>query len=120
MLNQIEVHPYHPQDELRAANAERGILTEGWSPLGSGSDLIGHEVVTGIAESHATSPALVLLAWSIALGVVPLPKSATATRQAANLTALDLELGADDLDRLHRLAGTDGRQHSDPSRHEEM
>ncbi|WP_375400100.1 aldo/keto reductase [uncultured Amnibacterium sp.] len=120
VLNQIEVHPYHPQDEVRAANAERGILTEGWSPLGASSDLIGHDIVTGIAEAHGTSPALVLLAWSIALGVIPLPKSATAARQAANLTAFDLELGATDLDRLRRLAGTDGRRHSDPSEHEEM
>ena len=120
VLNQIEVHPYHPQDDLRAANAERGVITEGWSPLGQGSDLIRNRVVTAIAEAHATSPALVLLAWSIALGVVPLPKSASAERQAANLTAFDLELSGDELGRLHELAGTDGRPHADPDRHEEM
>lgn len=120
VLNQTEVHPYHPQDELRAANAERGILTEGWSPLGKGSDLIGNEVVTRIAEAHDTSPALVLLAWSIALGVIPLPKSATAKRQAANLTAFDIELTGDDLQRLNGLAGTSGREHADPRVHEEM
>ena len=120
VLNQIEVHPYLPQDDLRAANAERGILTEGWSPLGKGSDLIGNDVVTGIAEAHGTTPALVLLAWSIALGVIPLPKSATAERQAANLTAFDLELSDDDIARLHALAGTDGRSHMNPATHEEM
>ena len=120
VLNQIEVHPYHPQDDLRAANAERGILTEGWSPLGKGSDLLGSDVVTGIAAAHGTTPALVLLAWSIALGVIPLPKSASAERQAANLTAVDLELSEDDLDRLHGLAGADGRQYADPGEHEEM
>lgn len=120
VLNQIEVHPYHPQDDLRAANAERGILTEGWSPLGQGSDLIVDGVVTGIAEAHGTSPALVLLAWSIALGVIPLPKSASAERQAANLTAFDLELTEDDLGRLHALAGSDGQPHADPATHEEM
>lgn len=120
VLNQIEVHPYHPQDDLRAANAERGILTEGWSPLGQGSDLIANEVVTRVADEHGTTPAVVLLAWSIALGVIPLPKSASAERQAANLTAFDLELTADDLGRLHELAGSDGRPHADPSTHEEM
>jgi diketogulonate reductase-like aldo/keto reductase len=120
MLNQIEVHPYHPQDGLRAANADRGILTEGWSPLGAGGDLVSDEVVKAIADAHETTSALVLLAWSIALGVIPLPKSASAERQAENLKAFDLELTRDDLDHLHGLAGTDGRPRLDPREHEEM
>lgn len=120
VLNQIEVHPYHPQDALRAANAERGILTEGWSPLGKGSDLMEHAVVSGIADAHGASPAQVLLAWSIALGVIPLPKSATAERQAANLAAFDLTLSEEEVGRLHDLAGTDGESHADPAEHEEL
>lgn len=120
VLNQIEVHPYHPQDALRAANAERGILTEGWSPLGKGSGLMEHAVVSEIAEAHGSSPAQVLLAWSIALGVIPLPKSATAERQAANLAAFDLTLSEDDIRRLHELAGTDRRSHADPGEHQEL
>lgn len=120
VLNQIEVHPYHPQDALRAANAERGILTQGWSPLGKGSDLAGHPVVADIATAHGSAPALVLLAWSIALGVIPLPKSGSAERQGANLTAFDLHLTEEEVARLHALAGTDGRAHADPADHEEM
>lgn len=118
VLNQIEVHPYHPQDELRAANAERGVLTEGWSPFAG--DLLQNPVVTSVAAAHEATPAQVLLAWSIALGVIPLPKSATAERQAANVAAFDLDLGEDDLGRLAELAGTDGKAHADPRTHEEQ
>lgn len=118
VLNQIEVHPYFPQDDLRAADAERGILTEGWSPLAG--DLLQNPVVTGVAEAHDASAAQVLLAWSIALGVIPLPRSTSAERQAANLAAFDLELTEDDLGRLTELAGTDGKAHADPNEHEEM
>lgn len=118
VLNQIEVHPYHPQDELRAANAGRGILTEGWSPFAG--DLLQNVVVTAIAAAHDTDPAQVLLAWSIALGVIPLPKSATPERQVANLAAFDLALSGDEIARLHDLAGTDGRRHADPANHEEL
>ena len=119
VLNQIEVHPYHSQSALRAANAERGILTEGWSPLGKGSDLTQNPVVTEIAERHGTTPQIVLLAWSIAIDVIPLPKSATAERQAQNLTAFDVQLSQDDVDRLSALDGTSGRQYADPRTHEE-
>ena len=118
VLNQIEVHPYFPQDDLRAADAERGILTEGWSPLAG--DLLRNPAVTAVAEAHGAGPAQVLLAWSIALGVIPLPRSTSAERQAANLAAFDLELTEDELGRLTELAGTDGQAHADPSQHEEM
>ncbi len=118
VLNQIEVHPYFPQDELRAADAERGILTEGWSPLAG--DLLRNPVVTAIAEAHGATGAQVLLAWSIGLGVIPLPRSTSAERQAQNLAAFDLELTGDETERLNSLAGTDGKPHADPRTHEEM
>jgi diketogulonate reductase-like aldo/keto reductase len=121
VLNQIEVHPYFPQDALRAANAERGILTEGWSPLGRGTDLLQNGTVTRIAEAHRVSAGRLLLAWSVALGVIPLPKSAAPARQAENLDVFDVELSSDELEQLAGLADPDGRtSDQDPAVHEEF
>jgi diketogulonate reductase-like aldo/keto reductase len=117
VVNQIEVHPYYPQDALRAANAERGILTEGWSPFSKSSDLLRNDTIARIAAAHEVSPARLLLAWSVALGVIPLPKSATPERQAENLDVFGIELTEDELAEIAGLAGTEG---SDPATHEEM
>ena len=117
VLNQILVHPYTPHDELRAANAERGILTEGYSPLGKGTDLARDETVVRIAAAHEASPARLLLAWSVAVGVIPLPKSASPARQAENLDVFDIELSADEIAELSGLARSAG---ADPMTHEEF
>jgi diketogulonate reductase-like aldo/keto reductase len=121
VLNQIEVHPYFPQDDLRAANAERGVLTEGWSPLGRGTDLLRNALVQRIAAAHDVSPGRLLLAWSVTLGVIPLPKSATPERQAENLDVFGIELTGDELAELAGLAAPDGRTSGqDPATHEEF
>ena len=118
VLNQVEVHPYFPQDALRAANAERGILTEGWSPLGKNSSDADDPVVARIAQAHGVSPRRLLLAWSIRLGVIPLPKSADAGRQAENLDVFDVDLSEDEMTDLAGLAGK--HQGADPATHEEL
>ena len=118
VLNQIEVHPYFPQDALRAANAERGILTEGWSPLGKNSSDADDPEVVRIAQAHGVSPRRLLLAWSLQLGVIPLPKSADAGRQAENLDVFGIELTEDDMTDLAGLAGK--HQGADPATHEEL
>lgn len=117
VLNQILVNPYVPHDEWRAADAERGILTEGYSPLGNGTDLVQNASVTRIAAAHEVSPARLLLAWAVTIGVIPLPKSATASRQAENLDVFDIELTGDELEELASLARPGG---ADPLTHEEL
>lgn len=117
VLNQILVNPYVPHDDWRAADAERGILTEGYSPLGNGTDLVQNASVTRIAAAHEVSPARLLLAWAVTIGVIPLPKSATASRQAENLDVFDIELTGDELEELASLARPGG---ADPLTHEEL
>ncbi|WP_375387741.1 aldo/keto reductase [uncultured Amnibacterium sp.] len=118
VLNQILVHPYAPQDAWRAANAERGVLTEGYSPLGKDTDLVREPAVTRIAAAHEVSAAQLLLAWSVSLGVIPLPKSATPARQAENLDVFDIELTDDELGELAGLARPG--EGADPMTHEEL
>ena len=96
-LNQIELHPRLQQRELRAFHDEHGIVTEDWSPLASGGDLLKDPVVTGIAQRLSRTPAQVVLRWHVQLGHVVIPKSVTPSRIAENFQIFDFELQPEDL-----------------------
>jgi diketogulonate reductase-like aldo/keto reductase len=96
-INQIELHPLLPQDELRAFHAEHGILTEAWSPLARGGDVLADPVITAIAERLGRTPAQVILRWHVELGNVVIPKSVTPSRIRENLELFDFSLTAEDL-----------------------
>ncbi len=96
VLDQVELQPWLPQTAIRDFNAERGILTEAWSPLASG-ELIGDPVLGGIAAKHGKSTAQVMIRWHLQLGNVVLPKSVTPARIRENLDVFDFELDAADL-----------------------
>jgi diketogulonate reductase-like aldo/keto reductase len=102
VVNQIELHPLLNQEELRRVDAERGIVTEAYSPLGVGK-LLDHPVVTSIATAHGKSPAQVLIRWSLQLGNVVLPRSSSPERIAANIDVFDFELTGDDMAALNGL-----------------
>jgi 2,5-diketo-D-gluconate reductase A len=103
VINQIELHPYLQQSELRAFNAERGIATEAWSPLGSGHGLLDDPVLVDLARRKGVSAAQVVLAWHLAIGNVVIPKSVTPSRIAENLAAVDVTLTDDDLAEIATL-----------------
>ncbi len=120
-VNQIELHPYFPQAELLAYGAAHGIITEAWTPLGRGNDLLDHPVLTEVATAHEATPAQVALAWSIALGALPLPKAASPQRQAENLAATELSLTDDEVAAISALGRPGGRTYDqDPTRYEEF
>ncbi len=96
VLNQVELHPWLPQTELRAIHAELGIATESWSPLASGQ-LIGDPLLGAIAEKHGKSTAQVMIRWHLQLGLIVLPKSVTPSRIAGNLDVFDFELDESDM-----------------------
>jgi 2,5-diketo-D-gluconate reductase A len=112
-VNQIELHPLLQQAELRAFHAEHGILTEAWSPLAQGGDLLEHPLFTGLAEQHGKNPAQVILRWHVQLGNVVIPKSVTPARIASNLDVFDFELSDDEMARITAL-DTGGRLGPDP------
>ncbi|MGA5901085.1 aldo/keto reductase [Streptomyces venetus] len=116
-VNQIELHPFLPQDELRAFHAAKGIRTESWSPLGRGTPLLGDPAVARVAEAHGVTPGQVVLRWHTQLGAVPIPKSASPDRQRANLDVFGFELAADEMravaDRAHRRVGGDPEVHEE-------
>ncbi|MFZ2504392.1 MAG: aldo/keto reductase [Nocardioides sp.] len=96
-INQIELHPYLQQSELQDFHAERGIVTESWSPLASGKQVLADPVIGAIAGKYGRTPAQVIIAWHLARGFVVIPKSVTPSRIAENFAAADLRLDADDL-----------------------
>ena len=102
-INQIELHPYFPQQELKAFNAELGIQTESWSPLGRGSELLSEQVIVDVAAAHNVTPAQAVLRWHTQQGLLPLPKSASVERQVTNLDAFGFDLTQAELDSFTAL-----------------
>ncbi|MFJ4914715.1 aldo/keto reductase [Streptomyces sp. NPDC088726] len=96
-LNQIELHPQLQQAESRALHAKHGILTEAWSPLGSGKGLLEVPTVVAVARKHGRTPAQAVLRWHLQTGHVVIPKSVTPSRIAENIDVFDFELDEDDL-----------------------
>ncbi|GHF26483.1 oxidoreductase [Streptomyces mashuensis] len=103
-VNQVELHPYFPQAELRAVHAKHGITTEAWSPLGQGRGLLDEPVLGRIGAKHGKSPAQVALRWHLQLGNVVIPKSVTPSRIRENVDVLGFELDAED---MAAIAGLD-------------
>ena len=96
-VNQIELHPYFPQEEQRRADRERGVVTQAWSPLARGNALLREEAIARIAARLGRTVAQVILRWHVQLGVEPLPKAASPERQVENLALFDFALSADDM-----------------------
>ena len=102
-INQVELHPYLQQRELREFHAANGILTEAWSPLASGGDVLDDETITRIAEKHGVTPAQAILRWHLDIGNVVIPKSVTPSRIRENFDIFGFSLDADDLAAIEKL-----------------
>lgn len=102
-INQVELHPRLQQRELREFHAKHGILTEAWSPLGQGGDILADPVITQIAERLGSTPAQVILRWHLQIGNVVIPKSVTPERIAQNFDVFGFELTDEDLTAIEGL-----------------
>jgi 2,5-diketo-D-gluconate reductase A len=111
-VNQIEVHPYLTQEDVRAFCAEHQIAIEAWSPIAQGQVLGDPEIVT-IAERTGKSPAQVVLRWHIERGDIVFPKSVTPARIRENIDIFDFELSAQDMETISAL-NKDMRTGPDP------
>jgi 2,5-diketo-D-gluconate reductase A len=101
-INQIELHPLLNQAELRAVNAEYGIVTEAYGPLGIGR-LLDNPTIGSVAQAHGKTPAQALIRWSIQLGNVVIPRSANPERIKSNLDMFDFELSDEEMATLNGL-----------------
>lgn len=103
-VNQVELHPFLPQEELRAFHAEHGIITQAWSPLHQGTKLLTDERIMAVARRNGITPAQAVLAWHLAKGVIPLPKSVHDERVVENYQALQIALPQEDMAAIDAMA----------------
>ena len=118
-VNQVELHPYFPQEALRTFHGAHGIRTESWSPLARRSELLTEQLLHELATVHGVTPTQVVLRWHTQLGSTPIPKSADPDRQRENADIFDFTLTDDQvaaISGLERGRLWDG----DPLTHEEM
>ena len=102
-INQVELHPYFQQADLRREHERLDVATEAWSPLGQGLELEDRTIVE-IAQSHGKTAAQTIIRWHLQIGNVVIPKSATPPRIAENFDVFDFELSDE---QLAAIAGLD-------------
>ncbi|MGF7234564.1 MAG: aldo/keto reductase [Frankia sp.] len=112
-VNQIELHPYFAQPDVQKANAEYGILTQAWSPIGGitfypgwGGDrknVLENPTIGAIAAEHGKTPAQVMLRWHLRHGRSAIPKSTNPARIAENFDVFNFELTPEQLSSIDAL-----------------
>ncbi len=109
-VNQIEVHPYLTQEELRAFDADHEIVTEAWSPIAQGK-VLDDPVVVEVAEAVGRTPAQAVLRWHVQRGDIVFPKSTTPSRMQENFALFDFELSDD---QMREVTGLDRNERIGP------
>jgi 2,5-diketo-D-gluconate reductase A len=113
-VNQIELHPYLLNDEVRAYGEAHDIATQAWSPIAQGN-VLDDPVITGIADQLGRSPAQVVLRWHIQRGNIVFPKSTTPARIKENFELFDFQLEPDEVMKIDALdQGEAGRTGPNP------
>lgn len=119
-VNQIELHPYFQQTALQRLDAEHGVLTQAWSPIGGitsyfggGKSAFDDSTLQEIARGHGKSPAQVMLRWHLQAGRSAIPKPTKPARIAENFDVFDFELSSDEVAGIDAL-DTGVRRGPDP------
>ncbi len=113
-VNQIELHPYLLNDEVRRYGEDQGILTEAWSPIAQGG-VLEDPAITEIAARLERTAAQVVLRWHLQRDSIVFPKSTTPSRIEENFAVFDFELEDADIDAIDALdRGEDGRTGPNP------
>jgi 2,5-diketo-D-gluconate reductase A len=113
-VNQIEVHPYFTNEQVREYGRDHGIATEAWSPIAQGK-VLGDPVIERIADAAGRSPAQVVLRWHIQRGDIVFPKSVSPDRMRSNFELFDFDLTDSDMDAISALdQGEPGRTGPNP------
>ena len=113
-MNQIEMHPFLPQNEVVGFCHDRNIQLTAYSPLGSGDrseqmkkddepTLMDHEVIKEVAEKHNASPAQILISWQLHRDVVVIPKSTNPERIQQNFDSASIELDQADMEKINGI-----------------
>lgn len=104
-LNQIQLDPRHSRADERSYHAGHGIMTESWSPIGAGGDLLVEPRIVDLAQRSSKTPAQIVLRWHVQLGLIPIPKTSKPSRMGENIDVFNFELGEGDMGELTGLDG---------------
>src|SRR5687768_2794617 len=117
-VNQIQLNPRTTRSEQRAYNSAQGIVTEAWSPLGAGNDLLENPTLAAIAAKYGKTPGQVVLRWHMELGIVAIPRSRNPDRIAQNIHIFDFVLTNNEIAAISALdTGKEPRVDSDQTGH---
>lgn len=117
-VNQLEFHPGYPQEAAVGYCQKKGIIVQGWSPIGR-RRVLTEPLVEELAEKYGVSPAQICLRYAVQKGVIPLPKSSTPKRMRENQDIFSFEISAEDMYRLDTIPQTGwSGEHPDREREE--
>jgi diketogulonate reductase-like aldo/keto reductase len=120
-VNQIELHPYFNQEPMRQFDADNGIVTMDWSPLGRASSVLQDELLVKLSKKYKKTVGQMILRWELQLNTIPIPKSASPVRQRENMDIFDFEISAEDMRQINGLTKPNGRtKNQDPAVYEEF
>ena len=102
-VNQVQLDPTIPRTDERSYHSVHGIVTESWSPIGAGGDLLADATIGDTARAHGRTPAQVVLRWHVQLGLIPIPKTSKPNRLAENIEVFDFELSSGEMDEIAAL-----------------
>ncbi len=117
-VNQVQLNPRIGRQSEQTYHAAHGIVTESWSPIGQGRNLLDDPVVSAAARSHSRSPAQIVLRWQVQLGLVPIPRTSRPKRLVENIRVFDFALTVDEMMAISALdRGGEGAADSDRMGH---
>ena len=105
-LIQNEIHPFYQDRPVVEHIQKRGIVVQGWYPLGGRGftgALLNNPVCKEIAASHGKTVAQVILRWNLQKGVVVMPGSSDPDHLRENLSLFDFALTEREMERIATL-----------------
>jgi len=112
VANQVELHPFLPQQELRAYAAGTDLELVAYSPLARGQ-VLSDPTLGEIAERHGASEPQVVLAWLRERGITAIPKATSEAHIRDNWESLSLELDPEEVERIDGIDRRTRRVHPD-------
>lgn len=109
MVNQIELHVGYMQEDVVEYNNNNGIITEGYSPLGTGA-LLENEILCEMAKKYQTTASAICISFLRKRGIIPLPKTTSPDRMSENLRLIRID--EEDMEILNKLPFIGGHAHN--------
>ena len=110
VLNQVELHPYFQQNDLRKRMEKYNTKVEAWAPLGHAmTNMFKEDVILKLSEKYKKTPAQIVLRWDIQRGIITIPKSEKPERIKENFEIFDFELTEDEVKQIDALDGKQKR-----------